>query len=178
MTTQAVTVRRAGISDGPALALLRRRWAAEDEAVGDPFFDERFTSWFGREAQHRLVWVAERSGQAVGMINVTVFVRMPRPGRPEQCWGYIANAFVLPAHRNAGVGSAMLDAAVAHARDHGSCGWWSTPVSGAFPSTGGPGSGPRACCSLTWRHDLRSSDGRRLWIGLMLWLRWNTFSGS
>jgi GNAT superfamily N-acetyltransferase len=53
------------------------------------------------------------------MINVTVFVRMPRPGRPERRWGYIANVFVLAAHRSTGVGSALLDAAVAHARDHG-----------------------------------------------------------
>jgi GNAT superfamily N-acetyltransferase len=50
------------------------------------------------------------------MINVMVFVLMPRPGRPEQRWGYIANIFVLAAHRDTGVGSALLDAAVAHAR--------------------------------------------------------------
>jgi GNAT superfamily N-acetyltransferase len=44
---------------------------------------------------------------------------MPRPGRPEQRWGYIANVFVLAAHRDTGVGSALLDAAVAYARDQG-----------------------------------------------------------
>jgi GNAT superfamily N-acetyltransferase len=52
------------------------------------------------------------------MINVMVFVRMPRPGQPERRWGYIANVFVLAAHRRTGVGSALLDAAVVHARDH------------------------------------------------------------
>ena len=53
------------------------------------------------------------------MINVTVFVRMPRPGWRERHWGYIANVFVFAAHRSTGVGSALLDAAVVHARDHG-----------------------------------------------------------
>jgi GNAT superfamily N-acetyltransferase len=119
MTTQSVSVRRTGTDDGPTLARLRRLWADEDGRVEDPSFDERFADWFGREGERRLAWVAERSGRAVGMINVMVFVRMPRPGRPEQRWGYIANVFVLAAHRDTGIGSALLDAAVAYARDQG-----------------------------------------------------------
>jgi GNAT superfamily N-acetyltransferase len=119
MTSQGVSVRRADAGDGPTLARLRRMWADEDGPVGDPSFDERFADWFGREAEHRITWVAERSGQAVGMINVTVFVRMPRPSGPDRRWGYIANVFVLAAHRNTGVSSALLDAAAAHACDHG-----------------------------------------------------------
>ena len=118
MTTQAVTVCRAGIDDGPTLARLRRAWSEEDGAVEDPSFDARFTHWIEREAERRVAWIAERSGQPVGMLNLAVFVRMPRPGRPERRWGYIANVFVLSAHRDAGVGAALLDAAVAHARDH------------------------------------------------------------
>lgn len=40
------------------------------------------------------------------------------PG-PGWSWGYIANVFVLAAHRNGGVGGALLAAAVDHARTAG-----------------------------------------------------------
>jgi GNAT superfamily N-acetyltransferase len=44
---------------------------------------------------------------------------MPRPGRPDSRWGYLANAFVLAEHRNRGVGAALLTELVAGARDRG-----------------------------------------------------------
>ncbi|MGH8840343.1 MAG: GNAT family N-acetyltransferase [Jiangellaceae bacterium] len=119
MTTQGVSVRRAGTDDGPTLAWLRRAWAEEEGQVADPSFDEWFGHWLQRETDRRIAWVALQSAQPVGMLNLTVFVRMPRPGRREQRWGYVANVFVLAEHRNAGVGTALLEAAVAHARGEG-----------------------------------------------------------
>jgi GNAT superfamily N-acetyltransferase len=53
-----------------------------------------------------------------GMMNLAVFERMPRPGRPDSCWGYLANAFVLAADRDQGIGRQLLDAVLSHARQH------------------------------------------------------------
>jgi GNAT superfamily N-acetyltransferase len=102
--------------DVRALAALRRAWTAEDGPVGDdPGFEARFADWLARN--RRILWLAE-SPEPIGMLNLAVFERMPRPGREPSYWGYIANTYVLPAHRNSGVGRALLDAALAHARAH------------------------------------------------------------
>jgi GNAT superfamily N-acetyltransferase len=58
------------------------------------------------------------------MLNLLVFTRMPRPrsaavpGGPDR-WGYVANVYVLPAARDAGVGRALRDAVLAHADAEG-----------------------------------------------------------
>ena len=53
------------------------------------------------------------------MVNVKVFERMPSPGRPPSRWGYLANLYVVPAQRAAGVGGQLINAAVQHARADG-----------------------------------------------------------
>jgi GNAT superfamily N-acetyltransferase len=113
-----VTIRCATRADEPALARLRRLWTEEEgpAPAEDDGFEARFAAWFEREASHRLFWLAERAGEPVGMLNMLVFGRMPRPGREMAGWGYIANTFVVGALRDRGVGRGLLDAAIAHAR--------------------------------------------------------------
>jgi ribosomal protein S18 acetylase RimI-like enzyme len=48
-------------------------------------------------------------------MNLAVFDRMPQPGRAASSWGYLANAFVLAAYRDQGIGSLLLRALLAHA---------------------------------------------------------------
>lgn len=61
---------------------------------------------------------ADVNGQAVGMLGLTVFERMPRPGAPAMRCGYVGNVFVLAPHRGAGIGGRLVDAAVDYAREH------------------------------------------------------------
>lgn len=114
----SVLVRQAGEHDTAALATLRREWS--EEQVGHPLddddFEECFAQWYAAEAPRRAAFVAEIDGEAVGMVNLALFERMPKPGRPASRWAYLGNAFVLAAHRNRGIGAALLDAAVEHAR--------------------------------------------------------------
>jgi GNAT superfamily N-acetyltransferase len=112
-------IRLASDADAPALAALRRAWTAEDHGqVDDEGFEARFLDWYERESGRRFSWVAEVGGELAGMMNLAVFERMPRPGRASGSWGYLANAFVLAAHRNQGVGSRLLHAVLAHADAH------------------------------------------------------------
>ena len=112
----APVVRIAGAADAPALAALRRAWTAEQHGhVDDEGFEARFLDWYERESARRVSWVAEVSGEAVGMMNLAVFDRMPQPGRAASSWGYLANAFVLAAYRDQGIGSLLLRALLAHA---------------------------------------------------------------
>ena len=114
-------IRLVGPGEGGLVAALRRAWTEEqlDAAADDPTYEARFAEWWAAESGRRLTWVASVAGTPVGMLNVTVFERMPRPGRPASRWGYLGNAFVLRGHRDRGVGADLLRAAVTHARAAG-----------------------------------------------------------
>ncbi len=114
-----IVIRRAGDADVPALATLRREWTQEWGGAGaDPGFAERFAAWFEQERARRVTWLAETDGRPVGMVNLTVFERMPQPGRAPSRWGYLANAFVLAAYRDRGIGGRLLDALLRYADEH------------------------------------------------------------
>jgi GNAT superfamily N-acetyltransferase len=119
-------VRLAEGRDKDAIARLRRAWTEENAGgpVVDETFEARFSSWFQTESTQRLTWLAftEKSEDPVGMLSVLVFERMPLPRspvteRPTQ-WGYVANSFVLAGHRNAGLGSSLINACTSHADGH------------------------------------------------------------
>jgi GNAT superfamily N-acetyltransferase len=113
-------IRIAVPADVPALAALRRTWTAETHGdVEDEGFEARFLDWHERESARRISWLAEVSGEPVGMMNLAIFERMPRPGLDAGTWGYLANAFVLRPHRSQGIGRLLLDALLAHADAHG-----------------------------------------------------------
>lgn len=115
----APVIRIAGPGDAPALAALRRAWTEENHGPADDAeFEARFLDWYRREAPHRVGWLAEDGGELVGMMNMSVFERMPQPGRDVGTWGYLANAFVLAAHRDRGIGSLLLRALLGYADEH------------------------------------------------------------
>ena len=109
-------VRLAGPDDVPALARLRAAWTAD---VADDAFEAEFAQWWADEAGRRTIWLAEVDGAPVGMLTVAEFRRMPRPGRPAGCWGYVGNVFVLEEHRNRGLGRELLEAVLSAARARG-----------------------------------------------------------
>ncbi|SHL39061.1 L-amino acid N-acyltransferase YncA [Pseudonocardia thermophila] len=118
-----VTVRVADERDMPAIAALRRSWLEErtGTVIDDPGFEAAFAQWWRIELPRRTFWVAEvgspRSGYtAVGSINVVEIVHMPRPGGRGGRIGHIGNAFVLASYADRGVPSALLSAAIEHAR--------------------------------------------------------------
>jgi len=139
--TEAV-IRRAADADLPAIARLRRESAVEQDGdVADPSFEERFPAWYARESSRRIIWLAEVDGRLVGAMNLTVFERMPRPGRAPSRWGYLGNAFVLAAYRNHGIGRQLLDAVLGYASENGFARVVLSPSERATRSTRTPASG-------------------------------------
>ncbi len=108
-------------ADVAAIAGLRHAWTSEQagEDVEDDSFEERFTTWFERERHQRVTWLGLVDGAPVAMLNLLVFTRMPKPGGADSRWGYLANAYVLPAHRAGGLGAEMLAACTAWADAQG-----------------------------------------------------------
>ncbi|MGB6455209.1 MAG: GNAT family N-acetyltransferase [Streptosporangiaceae bacterium] len=114
-----IAIRRAGDADVAALAALRSEWTREWGGAGDdPAFGERFAAWFEQDGARRVTWLAAHDARAVGMVNLAVFERMPQPGRAPSRWGYLANAFVLAAHRDRGIGGRLLDALLRYADEN------------------------------------------------------------
>ena len=116
-----MTLRRATAADVTALAALRRAWVEENggAVVDTGAFERDFAQWYAAEAGRRLTWVAAAGDEAVGMLNLVEFHRMPRPGRLHSTWGYISNVFVLAGHRNRGIGRQLLEVAIGAARERG-----------------------------------------------------------
>ena len=80
------------------------------------------------------------------MLNLLVFTRMPFPldddtRRPTQ-WGYLANCFVVAAHRDDGVGGRLLAACTAHADQHGFARIVLSPTELSMPFYARAGFGP------------------------------------
>ncbi len=116
MTT---TVQVATEADDPALAELRSDWTAETHpgGSGDRAFADLFSSWQDTQRGWRTFWVAHDDTRPVGMVNLLVVERMPRPGLPSGGWGYLGNLFVRSASRHGGVGTLLVEAVLRHARD-------------------------------------------------------------
>lgn len=112
-----LTIRQSLPSDTSGLIELRTMWAGEQtpEPLEDPDFEVAYRSWEANNS--RTMFVAELDGTLVGMLNLMVFERMPKPGKKSTCWIYLVNAFVVAAHRNMGVGSRLMDAAIQFSRD-------------------------------------------------------------
>lgn len=119
--TRAVSIRQTDERDISALAQLRRQWSEEQAGrpLEDNGFDEQFAQWYSAETSRRTTFLAEIDSNAIGMVNIAFFERMPRPGQPASRWGYLGNAFVLAEHRSQGIGTALLNTLIAHARDRG-----------------------------------------------------------
>ena len=139
--TEAV-IRRAEDADLPAIARLRRESAVEQDGdCADRAFEERFEAWYARESSRRIVWLAEVRGHPVGAMNLSVFERMPRPGRAPSRWGYLGNAFVLAAYRNQGIGGQLLDAVLGYASENGFVRVVLSPTERSIPFYDVPASG-------------------------------------
>ena len=128
------------------LQQLRSQWtvegaaerAAEGSAEGasdtaDPEFAGRFASWFDHESEQRTFWLAEGAGRPVGMLNLLVVRRMPRPGHVDRAWGYLGNLYVLPERRRQGVGTLLVDAALGEAMHRGLVRLVLHPNAGSLP---------------------------------------------
>ena len=117
-----VRVRTAGHGDVAALIALRRAWNAETAgaAIDDDDFDATFIEWWRAERLTRTFFLIELAGDAVGMGNIKRYDRMPVVGRGRDgYWGYVGNVFVLPPHRNRGIGRALMDEMISWAWANG-----------------------------------------------------------
>ncbi len=121
------TIRPATVADIPVLIALRSEFLAEMRSrahgtITSPANLEASTAeYFARAlpSGQYAAWLAEESGEPIGMSGCFFFERPPmeRPGAVLE--GRVVNVYTRPAWRRRGLGEALVRAAIEHARGRG-----------------------------------------------------------
>ena len=116
-----VLVRRANSSDSDALADLRWAWASESRTppVSQPEFRGHFAAWFSASASIHVPFLAEAGATAVGMAWLARLPRVIDPTALHRMGGDVQSVYVLPDHRDRGIGEELVDAVLALAAAEG-----------------------------------------------------------
>jgi GNAT superfamily N-acetyltransferase len=115
-------IRRAVIADVAALAQLRWIWRTDERGehgLSQVEFESALGLWWSSHQESHAAYIAERGGDAVGMAWLAVFDRIPQPRDVGRRAGNVQSVFVLEAFRNQGIGEALVEAVIAHARARG-----------------------------------------------------------
>jgi GNAT superfamily N-acetyltransferase len=109
-------------ADARALAQLRLEFRA---SIGEPEEDDatflaRCTDWMDtrlRADSRWRAWIAERDSVILGTVWIGLIEKIPNPiAEPEEN-GYLTNFYVVPRAQGMGIGTALLDAALAWCRE-------------------------------------------------------------
>jgi GNAT superfamily N-acetyltransferase len=114
-----IDIQVAAPADLPAIAEFR--WAEDSANEQPPMDHEQFVSEFvawSRHPEHHCVMALDGGG-VIGVAWLAVLPRVPVARRFERAGGDVQRVFVLPAFRNAGVGSAIMARVLELARELG-----------------------------------------------------------
>ena len=108
-----ILYRQARQADAENLAILRWALRTDDSEPADSITKQRFiqdfVAWMSAMPVTDLVhWVAEQDDQLIGVVSVRIIPMMPSPENLNDQFGYVTNTYVLPQHRNKGVGTSLL----------------------------------------------------------------------
>lgn len=117
-----IEIREATGDDLAALARLRWECHIERQPADERDFDAYRLGfaewWFSQQGRCRAV-VAAEGNQLVGMGFLAVVDRVPSPGSLDRHHGDIQSMYVIPTHRNEGVGTRIVDGLLDLARRAG-----------------------------------------------------------
>ena len=104
----------------PVLAALTWQFAAENEVVTQPAeeFIPYFLGWVSSVESTHIPFVAVGDG-LMGMAWLALVSRTPRPAPIDRFDGDLQTVYVLPEHRNRGVGAGLVNTILRHAWDRG-----------------------------------------------------------
>ena len=113
-------IRVAGPDDVGHLAELLARFAEREEpaAAGQEFAPD-LLRWWSEHDTHLAFLALLPAGDVVGMAWLALIARVGRPGGAPRLCGDVQSVFVVPEHRSAGVGAALMRAVTQHAENLG-----------------------------------------------------------
>lgn len=123
MSPPDVEVGRAEAEDLVHAAALRWRWTVgemgAESAIGNEDFVSEFVDWADAHRETHTAFVAFRDAEPLGMAWVAVAPRVPSPGSLKRANAEVMSVYVVPEARGLGVGSMLIEAAVASAAQGG-----------------------------------------------------------
>ena len=129
-------VRVASATDAATLAALRYefRTGLEPAVPPEAGFHGRCAAWMAARLPRPDTWrgwLAESGGETLGMVWVQFLEKLPNPVHEPELHAYLTSFYVRAAARNRGVGSALLETALATCAERGtdSVFLWPTPRS-------------------------------------------------
>lgn len=108
-------IRIADARDAATLATLRYRFRAEMDPPIESRdrFEDRMRAWLvDRLSSQWQAWIAVEGDEPVGEVFLQVVEKLPNPVSEPERLGYITSLYVIPSHRGAAVGTALLDTAL------------------------------------------------------------------
>jgi len=99
---------------------LRWRWPTEEHGytgTDREAFVEAFAAWVVDHMATHIPFVAEVSGDIVGMAWLMLADRVPAPTRRHRRTGDVQAVYVVPEQRDSGVGAVLLEALLAEASE-------------------------------------------------------------
>ena len=114
-------IRRAGFADSDALADLRFAWGSESAPppVSRAEFGAAFDTWFRANDGTHTPYLAVIDDVAVGMAWLARLPRVIDPHALTRVGGDLQSVYVLPEHRDSGIGEQLVAAVLAHAAADG-----------------------------------------------------------
>ena len=101
---------------------LRFGWRAEEggeSGLGAPEFGDAFAGWLADHVDSHIAFLARVGNEAAGIAFLALIDRIPGPEVFVRRGGHVQSVYVTPAHRNAGVGEALMRAVIADAARRG-----------------------------------------------------------
>jgi len=135
--TPVPRLRLAVAADAPRLAELRYelRTGIAPDVRPEAGFHERCTAWMAARLPRSDVWrcwlCEDDTGEPLGVVWLQFVEKLPNPVGEPGLHAYLTGFYVRPLARNRGVGSALLDAALAECAERGvdNVFLWPTPRS-------------------------------------------------
>jgi GNAT superfamily N-acetyltransferase len=114
----------ATVDDLDELARLRFALYTEQDgtvAESPEVYRDRFVAFAARAlaSEDWRAWVARLGARLVGAMWLHTIHRVPVPGKRAGPIGYLTNVYVVPEHRNTGLGARMLDRVTTWSRQQG-----------------------------------------------------------
>jgi len=117
-----LAIRPARPDELTAVAELRWRWAQETgraRVIARDEFVPRFVAWARANQATHQCFVALRDEVVMGMARLAIVPRVPSLRAIERASGDVQCVYVVPEERDGGVGSRLIDAVLALARELG-----------------------------------------------------------
>ncbi len=115
----APSVRRATTEDVDQLVDLRVAFLRDQgRAGGEAELRQAVSEYLARAipSEDVVVWVVEKDDRIVGTGAMTIYERMSWDGVSRE--GYVLSMYTVPEFRKGGIATAIVDAMLAHAREH------------------------------------------------------------